>query len=535
MAPKCFQTTTNSAFPRWTAATPWQKAGVMGRKGKKKSPLTSNAHQASRDQQRMLRICYDSRTCCFSIIQRKFSSKKLLSYGWMSRGRSCRHVIIMSTTFWARAVRVWKLQRRATVPERLTSRVKTLSSAKPCVFSGQVACGVTGVGSLFPRRVRASMWESRGQKKAQRTVAELDLHFKMLKRGQPWSTFGRSGRQNVHEDCSESSICCKIRKNWHVQSSATSSPLSALREHWSTWCDAPAMWVCSRLWQNALARLRAAKHQWCCRAPGSWQAGLQLELAKRIVIAARREELDCRSYKRGNWEAAQSRSGPHKWLFSWEKRCLSKEVAQWRSSSTKKSIACPSSHSIIHPSIHPSIPSFIGSWIHGFTESLVHCFIGSLIRCRLIDSLVHSCIDSLIHWFPESPNHWFVDSLNHRFIDSSVHCFTESLRIHWFIYWLLSHSLVHGLIDSLAHRLIKSLMHWLIDSLFHWITDWVLHWITESSIHWAVDSLIHWFINSLVHWLDDSLGHCFASSLIHWFDRYWFAGSSIHRFVDSFI
>ena len=30
----------------------------------------------------------------------------------------------------------------------------------------------------------------------------------------------------------------------------------------------------------------------------SWQAGLQLEVAKRIVKAARREDLGCRSYRR---------------------------------------------------------------------------------------------------------------------------------------------------------------------------------------------------------------------------------------------
>ena len=62
-------------------------------------------------------------------------------------------------------------------------------------------------------------------------------------------------------------------------------------------------------------------------------AGLQLEAAKCIITAARREE----SYKRASWEAAQSRSSPDKGLLREEvaerggasaKRTLSEEVAQ---------------------------------------------------------------------------------------------------------------------------------------------------------------------------------------------------------------
>jgi len=45
---------------------------------------------------------------------------------------------------------------------------------------------------------------------------------------------------------------------------------------------------------------------------GSWQAGLQLEVAKPIATAVQREELGCTSYKRGRWEAAQSRSSSEK-------------------------------------------------------------------------------------------------------------------------------------------------------------------------------------------------------------------------------
>jgi len=56
-----------------------------------------------------------------------------------------------------------------------------------------------------------------------------------------------------------------------------------------------------------------------------------LEVAKRIVTAARREELGCRSYKRVSSEAAQSRSGPDKWL-------LREEVAERRGVSAKRLI-----------------------------------------------------------------------------------------------------------------------------------------------------------------------------------------------------
>ena len=113
------------------------------------------------------------------------------------------------------------------------------------------------------------------------------------------------------------------------------------------WRSCYAMRVCSRLWQNALARLRAGKHLMLRR---SWQAGLQLEVAKRIVStiviflrdcswrlevakcivkAERREDLGCRSYRRAIWEAGQSRSsqlsGCSEKRSSWEKRCLSKK------------------------------------------------------------------------------------------------------------------------------------------------------------------------------------------------------------------
>jgi len=60
---------------------------------------------------------------------------------------------------------------------------------------------------------------------------------------------------------------------------------------------------------NALARLRAAKHSVMLQR--SWQVGLQLEVAKRIITLSRGEASGCRSCRRASWEAeevAQQRS-----------------------------------------------------------------------------------------------------------------------------------------------------------------------------------------------------------------------------------
>ena len=93
----------------------------------------------------------------------------------------------------------------------------------------------------------------------------------------------------------------------------------------------------------------------------SWQAGLQLEVVKRIVPVSRKEELDCRSYKKVSWKAAQGRSGPDKWPIregvaerrgASAKRLLSKEVAQQRK--------------VVHPSIHPSTYPSSHSFVHSF-------------------------------------------------------------------------------------------------------------------------------------------------------------------------
>ena len=77
--------------------------------------------------------------------------------------------IAMSTTNFARTVSAREQHRRVTARKHVNSRVKTLSGAKPCVFSGNVAPRVTEVGSLF-LRFPASIWESCRQK-AHRTAA----------------------------------------------------------------------------------------------------------------------------------------------------------------------------------------------------------------------------------------------------------------------------------------------------------------------------------------------------------------------------
>ena len=107
-----------------------------------------------------------------------------------------------------------------TVRERVNSRVKTLLGAKPCVFLGNVAPGVAEVRSLFPR-VRASIWESCGQKTG--LWQELDLYFKILNSCHVRSTLKLSRTEGIGalfwkmrsakcaRDCSESSIYLHVR------------------------------------------------------------------------------------------------------------------------------------------------------------------------------------------------------------------------------------------------------------------------------------------------------------------------------------
>ena len=87
----------------------------------------------------------------------------------------------------------------------------------------------------------------------------------------------------------------------------------------------------------------------CANRPLLCYAELQLDVAKRTVWAARREELGCRSCKRASWEAAQ-RSSPEKWL-------LREEVAERRGGSAKRSFSeeVAQQREVAHSSIHPSI------------------------------------------------------------------------------------------------------------------------------------------------------------------------------------
>ena len=138
-----------------------------------------------------------------------------------SDGRMSRAPVIISTIEWARAVRllsVWWL------------------------------LGVAEVGSLFPR-FRASIWES-CRHKAHRTVT-----------GRAWFAFQKCKKLSFLEHDTVASAECHVKnaKNWGDRSSPKKSALS-LRECWPIWCNAPAMWVCSRVSQNVVAWLRAAKH-----------------------------------------------------------------------------------------------------------------------------------------------------------------------------------------------------------------------------------------------------------------------------------
>ena len=93
-------------------------------------------------------------------------------------------------------------------------------------------------------------------------------------------------------DCSESLLSPKNAENWGGQAGAgfvctpiISSPKSI------RWC-VETMRVCNHLWRNAPARLCGGEQCWCC------DARLQLDVAKCTVLAAREEELGCRSNRR---------------------------------------------------------------------------------------------------------------------------------------------------------------------------------------------------------------------------------------------
>ena len=79
----------------------------------------------------------------------------------------------------------------------MNSRVKTLSGLKPCVFLGKVARGVAAVGSLFPR-VRASLWESCGQK-GYRTVARAQFVLQNVEKNVTFGALLEDVGKIVHE------------------------------------------------------------------------------------------------------------------------------------------------------------------------------------------------------------------------------------------------------------------------------------------------------------------------------------------------
>ena len=192
----------------------------------------------------------------------------------------------------------------------------------------------------------------------------------------------------------------------------------------------------------------------CHSSAGVWVRATDRELEGRSW------EKNCppsRSYRRGSWEAAESRSSSNKWL-------LREEVAERRGvSPQQRKVARPCSpihpFIIIHPFIHSFANSFGWSLVHWLIYySLVHCFNDSF---------------SLIHWF------------NGRFTDSLLHWFVDSL-VYWSIDSLINDSLVHWFIGSLLHCFIAPLVHWFIDPLIDSMFDSLIY------------SLVHWFIQSAV-------------------------------------
>ena len=118
------------------------------------------------------------------------------------------------------------------------------------------------------------------------------LHFKMVKnwRGRGRSTFGRWSWQNNHRTVARAGFHIKSVLKSHSRSRAESSPLCERCENvggfgvtfllcgFATGCD-------KTHWHG-----RAGKASVMLRR--SWQAGLQLEVAKRITTAARQAVLD---------------------------------------------------------------------------------------------------------------------------------------------------------------------------------------------------------------------------------------------------
>ena len=90
-----------------------------------------------------------------------------------------------------------------TVRPHVNSRVKTLSGAKPCVFSGKVASVVAEGGSLFPQ-FRGSL--TRSDKNAQ-DCSESSRVLQNAKNLTGLEDFWKIRFSKCARDCSESSIC----------------------------------------------------------------------------------------------------------------------------------------------------------------------------------------------------------------------------------------------------------------------------------------------------------------------------------------
>ena len=256
---------------------------------------------------------------------------------------------------------------------------------------------------------------------------------------------------------------------------------------------------------------------------------LQLEVVKRIVRAAHREELGCTSYRKTSWEAEVAQiSSCSKKKYAAERRGASANGPLGEEVVLQRKMF----HSLVHPSTHPSILSFVHSIVH--TESLIH---GSLIQCF---------VDSLIHWFIGSMFHWLADSVIHWFVDSLIRCFIDPL-VRWFV-----HSLIHCCTGSMIHWIIASLIHQFIDSLIRWFVGSLLHGFIISKIYWFIDSLLCCFMGSLTRCVIDSSTHfttahihCFIGSLLHWFTDFlihwligsifWFSDSLLRSFIDTLI
>ena len=272
---------------------------------------------------------------------------------------------------------------------------------------GVAKVGFVKVGSVLPR-VGASIWESCRQK-AHEIVARA--RFALQNTKNKAVAFGA-----LLED--ESKKCARDynRKKWGAQASRGFARWNLhcwLHQCWSIWCDTPALQVCNPARAKHIVTAACRKAVQMLRP--SCYSELQLEVAKRIALAAGRED----------WE----------------------QVPQPRGSSVKSSSTKNVAHLSIHPPTHPSI---IHTCIHVMSCHVMSCHVMS---CHVMSCHVMSC--HVIHWFVDSLIRWFVDLLIRWFFDSLIHWFTASL-IHWFIF-------IASLIDSLTH--------WFSDLVIQWFFD----------------------------------------------------------------